>query len=218
MLTLIQVSLKLNFNVCSELDPPNGAVNEYLPVRAGIVPFGGVKIFKINGHRRRAYCSGRGHSALNITILTVGRIREKPIAALCEEYTGRIRKYGHRVSIVEIKDEPGDGQPARILAGEAGRLRSHIPRDAYSIALDVSGETFSSNALAEKLGDLMMQGSNEVVFLIGGPLGLDRDLVAGCRWVFSLSSLTFTHEMSRLILLEQLYRANTILRGEPYHK
>lgn len=155
---------------------------------------------------------------MNITILTVGRIREKPIAALCEEYAGRIRKYGHRVSIVEIKDEPGGGQPARILAGEAGRLRSRIPRSAYSIALDVSGETFSSNVLAEKLGDLMMQGSNEVVFLIGGPLGLDRDLVARCCRVFSLSSLTFTHEMTRLILLEQLYRANTILRGEPYHK
>ena len=155
---------------------------------------------------------------LNITILAVGRIREKPITALCEEYAGRIRKYGHTLSIEEIKDEPGDRPSDKILAREANRLRSRIPQGAYPIAMDISGETCSSTAFAERIGDLMMQGTNKVVFLIGGPLGLERKLVASCRWVFSLSGLTFTHEMTRLILLEQLYRANTILRGEPYHK
>jgi len=155
---------------------------------------------------------------LNITILAVGKIREKSLAALCEEYAARIRKYGHSVSIVEIKDEPGSRKPDRILAGEAERLRSRIPQDAYSIALDGSGDTCSSTTFAEILGDLMMSGVNKVVFLIGGPPGLERKLVESCRWVFSLSQLTFTHEMARLILLEQLYRANTILRGEPYHK
>ena len=155
---------------------------------------------------------------MNITILAVGKIREKSLAALCEEYAGRIRKYGHSVSIAEIKDEPGGGKADRILAGEAERLRSRIPQDAYSIAVDSSGDRCSSTTFAEIFGDLMMSGVNKVVFIIGGPLGLERKLVEGCRWVFSLSSLTFTHEMARLILLEQLYRANTILRGEPYHK
>lgn len=155
---------------------------------------------------------------MNIKILAVGRIREKPLVALCEEYADRIRKYGHTLSIEEVKDEPGGGQPARILAREAERLRSRIPQGACSIAVDISGESCSSKALAEKIGALMMQGTKQVVFLIGGPLGLERELVASCRWVFSLSQLTFTHEMARLIMLEQLYRANTILRGEPYHK
>lgn len=155
---------------------------------------------------------------MNITILTVGKIREKPVAALCEEYAGRIRKYGHTLSIEEVKEEPGDRPYHKILAKEAERLRSRIPQDAYSIAMDISGETCSSTAFAERIGDLMMQGANKVVFIIGGPLGLERKLIASCRWVFSLSELTFTHEMARLILLEQLYRANTILRGEPYHK
>ncbi len=155
---------------------------------------------------------------MNITILTVGKIREKPVAALCEEYAGRIRKYGHTLSIEEVKEEPGDRPYHKIFAKEAERLRSRIPQGAYSIAMDISGETCSSTAFAERIGDLMMQGANKVVFIIGGPLGLERKLIASCRWVFSLSELTFTHEMARLILLEQLYRANTILRGEPYHK
>ncbi len=155
---------------------------------------------------------------MNITILTVGKIREKPVAALCEEYAGRIRKYGHTLSIEEVKEEPGDRPDDKILAKEAERLRSRIPQGAYSIAMDISGETCSSTAFAERIGDLLMQGANKVVFLIGGPLGLERKLIASCRRVFSLSELTFTHEMARLILLEQLYRANTILRGEPYHK
>ena len=155
---------------------------------------------------------------MNITILTIGKIREKPVAALCEEYAGRIRKYGHTLSIEEVKEEPGDRPYDKILAKEAERLRSRIPQDAYSIAMDISGETCSSTAFAERIGDLMMQGANKVVFIIGGPLGLERKLIASCRWVFSLSELTFTHEMARLILLEQIYRANTILRGEPYHK
>jgi len=155
---------------------------------------------------------------LNITILTVGKIREKPVAALCEEYADRISKYGHTLSIEEVKEEPGDRPYDKILAKEAERLRSRIPQGAYSIAMDISGETCSSTVFAERIGDLMMQGTNKVVFIIGGPLGLERKLIASCRWVFSLSELTVTHEMARLILLEQFYRANTILRGEPYHK
>jgi len=98
---------------------------------------------------------------LNITILAVGRIREKPITALCEEYAGRIRKYGHTLSIEEIKDEPGDRPSDKILAREANRLRSRIPQGAYPIAMDISGETCSSTAFAERIGDLMMQGTNK---------------------------------------------------------
>jgi len=93
-----------------------------------------------------------------------------------------------------------------------------LPEGAFTVALDLTGDELDSPALAAFLGRMQDQGLKELVFLVGGHLGLKPELVKSCRRVFSLSKLTFTHEMARLILLEQLYRANTILRGEPYHK
>jgi len=155
---------------------------------------------------------------LNMLVLAVGRMREEALALLCEDYLGRIHRYGHRVSVEEVKEESGKREPSLILKKEAERLRSRLPQGAFKIALDREGEFCDSPGLARRLEELMLQGRDRVVFLVGGHLGLQKDLISSCDWVLSLSRMTFTHEMARLILLEQLYRANTILRGEPYHK
>jgi len=155
---------------------------------------------------------------VNILVLAVGRMRDSALAALCEDYAVRIRRYGHSLSIEEVREEPGGKPAARILGKEAERLRSRLPGDAYSVALDRAGEACDSPGLACRLNNLAEQGVKRVVFLVGGHLGLDPALVSNCDWTLSLSPMTFPHELARLVLLEQIYRANTILRGEPYHK
>ncbi|MFC1537591.1 23S rRNA (pseudouridine(1915)-N(3))-methyltransferase RlmH [Gemmatimonadota bacterium] len=155
---------------------------------------------------------------VKIVILTVGRIRDSALAGLCTEYAERIQRYGHSLNIEEVKEEPGSREKAYILKKEADRLRSRLGSNAYSVALDLSGRSCDSHGLARRFEDLSRQGVKKVVFIVGGHLGLDPDLVSSCDWVLSLSPMTFPHELARLILLEQLYRANTIIRGEPYHK
>ncbi|MBN2289778.1 MAG: 23S rRNA (pseudouridine(1915)-N(3))-methyltransferase RlmH [Candidatus Glassbacteria bacterium] len=155
---------------------------------------------------------------MKILILAVGRVRDPALAGLCEDYAARVRRYGHRLTVEEVREEPGSKQTAEVLTGEAGRLRSRLAADTYTVALDPAGEACDSPGLARRLNSLAERAVKKVAFLVGGHLGLDPALVSGCDWALSLSPMTFPHELARLILLEQLYRANTILRGEPYHK
>ena len=155
---------------------------------------------------------------MNIIVLAIGRMRNPALAALCEDYAVRIRRYGHSLSIEEVREESGGKQAARILRKEAERLKSRLPEGAYSVALDRAGEACDSPGLACRLNNLAEQAVKRVVFLVGGHLGLDPALVSSCDWTLSLSPMTFPHELARLVLLEQIYRANTILRGEHYHK
>ncbi|MFH1070976.1 MAG: 23S rRNA (pseudouridine(1915)-N(3))-methyltransferase RlmH [Candidatus Glassbacteria bacterium] len=155
---------------------------------------------------------------LEITILAVGKIREKAIAGLCAEYAGRIERQGHTVRTVEVRDEPGDRSEKQVLAAEAERIRAKLQAGAFVAALDREGKSLDSRELAGWLGRLAESGRQRLCFVIGGPLGLDRSLAGRCDFSLSLSKMTLPHELARLVLLEQLYRANTILRGEPYHK
>ncbi|OGG04563.1 MAG: hypothetical protein A3F83_11050 [Candidatus Glassbacteria bacterium RIFCSPLOWO2_12_FULL_58_11] len=155
---------------------------------------------------------------MTIRILAIGKVREPALAELCGEYAERVSRYGHKMIIEEVREEPGGREPAHILEKEAERLRARLTEAAYTVALDREGDELDSQALAAFLGRIQDQGLKELAFLVGGHLGLKPELVKSCRRAISLSKLTFTHEMARLILLEQLYRANTILRGEPYHK
>jgi len=155
---------------------------------------------------------------LNILVLAVGRLRDKTIARLCENYLSRIDRPGSGISIEEIKEEPADREALQVLKKEADRLRCRLTQGAFIIALDREGELCDSPEFARRLNSVMNRGFNRLIFLIGGPLGLEKSLISGCDWVLSLSRMTFTHEMARLILLEQIYRAHTIMRGEPYHK
>jgi len=155
---------------------------------------------------------------VNILVLAVGRMRDSALAGLCEDYAVKIRRYGHQLSMEEVKEEPGHRPAAQILSKEAARLKARLPSDAYSVALDRAGEACDSPALASRLENLTAKAVKKVAFIVGGHLGLDPALLSSCDWALSLSPMTFTHEMARMLLLEQLYRANAIQRGEPYHK
>jgi len=154
-----------------------------------------------------------------LRIFVVGRTRAPFLEEGESFYLKRLRRYA-QVEWVEIKPVPVSRARSskEILDSEGERIRKKVgPRD-YVIALDRSGLQYDSEALAKWMGDLSINGGRTICFVTGGPLGLSKSLLDQADRVLSLSKLTLTHEMSRLLLLEQIYRAFTILRGEKYHK
>ena len=159
---------------------------------------------------------------MQIHVIAVGRVKESYLSEGIAEYEKRLRPYA-KIRIVEIADERrpariSPAQTAQHLHKEGARVLESIPPEGYTIALDISGNQMSSEGLARLLHDQEIGGKGRVTFVIGGDLGLSADVLARCDERLSLSPMTFTHQMVQLILLEQVYRAFRIMRGEPYHK
>ncbi|HET8649442.1 MAG TPA: 23S rRNA (pseudouridine(1915)-N(3))-methyltransferase RlmH [Gemmatimonadales bacterium] len=151
---------------------------------------------------------------MEITLVAVGRLRPSYRAA-CDDYLRRLRRYG-RISEREVKEASRAPTPAVQQSQEAERLRAALPAGASVVALDRLGEAWSSEELARRVTQWQL-AARPVALVIGGSTGLAPELLAGAaRW--SLGPLTLPHELARVVVTEQLYRAFTILRGEPYHK
>jgi 23S rRNA (pseudouridine1915-N3)-methyltransferase len=155
---------------------------------------------------------------VKITVVAVGRVRGS-LAPAVAEYEERAARYW-KLEVVEVDaGAPGRAPtPERVRSAEGDRLLGRIGGTADVFALTRQGRGSTSEDLARTLQDLTLRSSREVAFVIGGAFGLDARVLARAGYRYSLSSLTFPHEMARLLLAEQLYRAGTILRGEPYHK
>lgn len=158
---------------------------------------------------------------MRISIVCVGKIKEKYLTEGIGEYTKRLRPFC-RLETVQITEEPMPDDPScaekeQVLARETQRLMKIIPEGSYVILLDVAGKEISSPELASKLEKLALAGRSHIAFVIGGPFGFTDALRkrADCR--LSFSKFTFTHQMIRLLLVEQVYRAFKIMRGEKYH-
>ena len=159
---------------------------------------------------------------MQILIIAVGKIKEKYLQDGIAEYTKRLRPYV-KLNILEIAEEKRAGHltPAdqkRIMDAEGTRILGSIPQDSFVIVLDVNGVHWSSETLAENLQRYEIAGRNSLSMIIGGDLGLSDAVITRSNLRLSLSLMTFTHQMIRLILLEQIYRACKINHNEPYHK
>ena len=159
---------------------------------------------------------------MNAAVLAVGHMKEKPYRAMADEYLKRLSRYG-KIRETELNDlpEPANSSPAletqiRQREGEA-ILRVIRPGD-YVIALTIPGKQWDSPSLARHLEDLAARGAGEIVFVIGGSLGLSREVIARADEELSMSAMTFPHQLARVMLLEQLYRCCRITAGERYHK
>jgi len=139
---------------------------------------------------------------LKIVVLAVGKLRDRSFGALCDEYVTRARRH-LSVEVVEVEDDAA--------------LARKWPAQGETIALDVGGEAWTTERFARHLDDRMVRGTRALTFAIGGADGLPPALVARATLRLSLSALTLPHRMARLVLLEQIYRALSIIRGEPYH-
>jgi len=154
---------------------------------------------------------------LQIVILMVGKTREAFIQEGLNFYTRRLKPF-FRLSLKGVREEKERKNLAAavIKAREGERLRAQLPPRAYAVALDPGGKEYTTEAFAAWLAQREEDG-RPLVFLVGGHLGLDEATLAAAHEKLALSRLTLTHELSRLVLLEQLYRAKTILIGHPYH-
>jgi 23S rRNA (pseudouridine1915-N3)-methyltransferase len=155
---------------------------------------------------------------MNIVILMVGKTRAAFIQEGMDFYRKRLFFY-HQLSLITVREEkPHSGlTPEQIKEREGARLLDQVPKPARVIALEADGKEFTSEGLAHWLAGLGQEAHSPLVFIIGGHLGLSTAVLEVVEYRLSLSRLTFTHELSRLILLEQLYRAATIRAGHPYH-
>jgi 23S rRNA (pseudouridine1915-N3)-methyltransferase len=159
---------------------------------------------------------------MQIRIIAVGKIKEKFLQEGIAEYLKRLRPYAN-VQVVEIPDEkrPQSASPATESAAmekEGDRILTALSDGSYIIALDVKGQNPTSEELAALFGAWELSAKNQLAFVIGGDLGLSLRVLDRSDLRLSLSRMTFTHPMARLLILEQVYRAFRILRGEPYHK
>jgi len=159
---------------------------------------------------------------MGVTLLCVGKLRERYFAEAAAEYEKRLRRL-MPVTLMEVPDErePAKSLPAleeRLLRKEGERLLSCLERDAHVIALHVEGAQCTSSELANKFQSLFTRGKSNVTFVIGGSLGLHEEVLKRADERLSMSRLTFPHPLARVMLLEQLFRAAKINAGERYHK
>jgi 23S rRNA (pseudouridine1915-N3)-methyltransferase len=159
---------------------------------------------------------------LNITIITVGKLKEKYLKQGIDEYLKRLTAYA-KVDIIELPDEKApetlsDVEMLQIKEKEGERILSKINPDAHVIALAIEGKMKTSEELADTIDKLGTYGKSKITFIIGGSLGLSQEVMKRADEALSFSKMTFPHQLMRLILVEQIYRAYRIIRGEPYHK
>ncbi len=156
---------------------------------------------------------------MHIALVAVGRCRKAYIKEGVQDYAKRIGHYA-TFDQFEVSDErSAKGLQINELARREGeRILRATPKGFYTVALDVAGQATDSDGLANRLSDLGLGGRNRVAFWVGGAFGLSGEVIQEADWRLSLSEMTLPHELARLVLLEQIYRAFTIIRGENYHK
>ena len=159
---------------------------------------------------------------MRITVVCVGKIKEKYFVMAIDEYSKRLSRYC-KLNIIEVPDEKtpdqaSEAEEMQIKKKEGERILSHIKDQAFVIALAIQGKMLDSVELAKKIESLGTYGDSDIVFVIGGSLGLSDDVLKRANFKLSFSPMTFPHQMMRVILLEQVYRAYRINCGEPYHK
>lgn len=159
---------------------------------------------------------------MKITIISVGKIKEKYLRDAITEYSKRLSRYC-KLEIVEVADEKTPDQASEVVeeqirSKEAEKILKYVKEDAYLITLEIQGKMLTSEEMAEKIEKLGIQGVSHILFVIGGSIGLGKEVLAKSNFALSFSKMTFPHQMMRVILLEQIYRSYRIINGEPYHK
>lgn len=158
---------------------------------------------------------------MNISLITVGKIKEKYLKDAIEEYSKRLSRYC-RLNIIEVQDEKtpenaSEKEEQQIKEKEGEAILKHIKDNMFTVALDLKGKMLSSEELSEFIKNLGINGDSNIAFIIGGSLGLSPEVLKRADYKLCFSKMTFPHQLMRVILLEQIYRGYRIIRGEPYH-
>ncbi|MBM7562857.1 23S rRNA (pseudouridine(1915)-N(3))-methyltransferase RlmH [Fusibacter tunisiensis] len=159
---------------------------------------------------------------MKLTVIAVGKVKEKFYRAAVDEYVKRLSRYCTLESI-EVADEKApeslsDKEIELVKGREGEKILSKIKDSQFVITLEIGGKSLTSEKFADYLGNLALTGQSDVVFVIGGSLGLCESVVKRSNFALSFSKMTFPHQLMKVILLEQVYRAFRIMKNEPYHK
>ncbi|MEG2247008.1 MAG: 23S rRNA (pseudouridine(1915)-N(3))-methyltransferase RlmH [Peptostreptococcaceae bacterium] len=159
---------------------------------------------------------------MNISVISVGKLKEKYLKLGIEEFAKRLTKYS-KLDMIELDDEKcpenlSEKDMLIVKDKEGKKILSKVKNNSYVIALAIDGKNLSSEELADTISKLAVRGNSHITFIIGGSLGLSDDVLSRADYKLSFSKMTFPHQMMRLILLEQIYRAFRINNNEPYHK
>lgn len=159
---------------------------------------------------------------MKITIIAVGKIKEKFYGDAVTEYEKRLSRYC-KLEIVQVEDEKtpdktGTSLDEAVKRKEAKRILKYLKEDAYVVTLEIQGDSYDSEGFAKQIDKLATQGVSHIQFVIGGSLGLHEEICKKADLAVSFSKMTFPHQLMRVILLEQIYRAYRIINKEPYHK
>lgn len=154
-------------------------------------------------------------------VVCIGKLKDTYLRDGVAEFVKRMRPYGG-ITITELNeskigDKPSDADRKQVVAEEGERLLKAVPKSAYTVLLDVYGKTMSSEDLAKTVAKLEVDGVSDMAFIVGGAFGVSDELRRSVNYKLSFSPMTFTHQMVRLLLVEQIYRASKINRNEPYH-
>lgn len=159
---------------------------------------------------------------MKITIITVGKIKEKYFTAAIDEYAKRLSKYCN-MTMIEVPDEKApenlsNKEMVQIKDKEGERILSKVKDTQYVITLEIKGKQSTSEEFSDQLSLLGLGGQSDIVFIIGGSLGLSEQVTRRSNHALSFSKMTFPHQLMKVVLLEQIYRAFRIQKNEPYHK
>lgn len=159
---------------------------------------------------------------MNITVISVGKLKEKYLKQAIEEYTKRLSRYC-KLNVIELPDEQtpenaSDKDEEIIKDKEGARILNNIKDGMYVIALDLKGKMLTSEELSKFIDDCGVRGNSNLCFVIGGSLGISENVLKRANYSLCFSKMTFPHQLFRVMLLEQIYRAFRISNGEPYHK
>ena len=159
---------------------------------------------------------------MNISIITVGKLKEKYLKMGIDEYAKRLGSYA-KIDLIEVPDEKApeqlsDAEMEIVKKKEAERILAKIGQDTYVIALAIDGKQKTSEQMAKDMQSLMTYGRSKVAFVIGGSLGLHDDVLKRADEQQSFGKMTLPHQLMKLVLIEQIYRSFRIIKGEPYHK
>ncbi len=154
-------------------------------------------------------------------VICIGKLKDAYLCDGVAEFVKRMRPYGG-ITITELNeskigDKPSDADRKQVVIEEGERLLKNVPKNAYTVLLDVYGKTMSSEDLAKTVAKLEVDGVSDMAFIVGGAFGVSDELRRSVNYKLSFSPMTFTHQMVRLLLVEQIYRASKINRNEPYH-
>ena len=159
---------------------------------------------------------------MKITLITVGKIKEKYLKDAIAEYSKRLSRYC-KLEIVEVADEKTPDQASEaveesIRDKEGERILKYVRDDMYVVTLEIAGKMLTSEEFATKIEQLGVQRTSSIAFVIGGSIGLGKEVLKRSDYALSFSKMTFPHQLMRVVLLEQIYRGYRIINGEPYHK